>query len=710
MKIIKQIFEFGDDKYILETGGIARKATSSVIVRVKETVILVTLVAKKEISSDINFFPLNVYYQEKMYAGGIIPGGFLKREGRPTDHEILISRLIDRPIRPLFPKDFFHEIQIVATVLSSDPKIISDIPAMIGASAVCSLSGVPFLGPIGCARIGYINKKYVLNPNYKELEDSSLNLIVSGNKDSILMTEAESNQLSEEIILESIMHGHEQLQVVIQAINELVEVCGNPKWNWNPNLVDTKLVKKIKNIVKSHILDLYQIYEKNKRNIQITEIKNQFYQEYLKNIEIEGKEKKISELTIMNIFNQIESKYIRKKILNGGLRIDGRKNKTIRSIHIENGILPRVHGSSIFSRGETQAIVATTLGHERNAQIIDAMVGESKNRFLLHYNFPPYCVGEVGIIGVPKRREIGHANIAKRAFKFVFPNEKEFPYVIRVVSEITESDGSSSMATVCGASLSMMNAGIPIKSHVAGIAMGLIKQDNKFAILSDILGEEDYIGDMDFKVAGTELGITALQMDIKIPEGINKNIIYSALVQAKEGRIHILKLMNQVIKKSINLSRYAPRIYKMKVSTEKVREIIGKGGSTVRSITEETGANIDINDVGIVNIFSFNKIGAEKAINRIKEILMEPKIGKEYEGKISRVEDFGVFVTILPGKDGLLHISKIQDYNIDYKSYFLIGKKIFVRISSIDKKGRIKLTMNKKEIKGKKKKLEKKKI
>ena len=688
MKVFKQSFQFGDHEVTLETGGIARQATGSVLVRIKDTVVLVTAVVKSE-PNNKGFFPLTVNYQERMYAAGRIPGGFLKREGRPSESETLICRLIDRPIRPLFPNGYMNEIQIVANVLSLDPEVTPDIPAMIGASAALALSGAPFMGPIAAARVGFVEDHYVLNPSKAQLENSQLDLVVAGTKDAVLMVESEADQLPEETMLGAVLFGHEQMQVAIQAINDLVKVAGKPKMAWEAPQEDTALADAVKQAAEKELKAAYEIREKQSRYAKLDDIKTALREQLVTDAEDSP-----TEDDVMGAFSKLEKNHVRQTILNGELRIDGRDTRTVRPIRVEAGWLPRPHGSALFTRGETQAIVATTLGNERDAQILDAMSGETRDMFMLHYNFPPYCVGETGMMGSPKRREIGHGNLARRAVSAILPNQEDFPYTIRIVSEITESNGSSSMATVCGSSLAMMDAGVPLKAPVAGIAMGLIKEDDKFAVLSDILGDEDHLGDMDFKVAGSATGITALQMDIKIT-GITKEIMEKALDQAKEGRLHILGIMNEVISQPRKeLSAHAPRIYTIKVAPEKVKEIIGKGGATIKGLTEKYGVSIDLEDNGTVKIFAANQEGAQDAIKDIESIVAEAEIGAIYEGKVMRLEDYGAFVNFMPNKDGLVHVSQISEERVEnVRDHFEIGDSVRVKVLDIDRQGRVKLTM-----------------
>lgn len=686
-KVFKKVFQYGKHEVTIETGGIARQANGSVLVRMGETVVLVTAVASKSPKDGIDFFPLTVNYIEKMYSAGRIPGGFLKREARPSDNETLIARLIDRPLRPLFPQGFYHDVQIIATVLSLDPHVSPDIPALIGASAALSLAGLPFLGPIGAARVGFQNGEYILNPSKEECLTSQLDLVVAGTAEAVLMVESEAKQLPEEIMLGAVLFGHQEMQIAIHAINELVQVAGKPKWDWTAPQADEALLSKIKASHLNSIVEAYQLKDKQSRYAKLSEIRVQAVSEYV------NADSGLDKNKIIALLSGLEEHHVRETIINGGLRIDGRDTRSIRPIDIECGILPRPHGSALFTRGETQAIVVTTLGNDRDAQILDAAQGEYKDRFMLHYNFPPYSVGETGMVGSPKRREIGHGNLARRAIAAVLPSDEQFPYTLRVVSEITESNGSSSMASVCGASLSLLNAGVPITESVAGIAMGLIKEGDKFAVLSDILGDEDHLGDMDFKVAGTRFGVTALQMDIKIT-GITKEIMSAALDQAKEGRMHILGLMNEVISTPNELSPYAPRIFMMKVQPEKVKEIIGKGGSVIRAITEECGVTIDLTDDGTVKIFSMDQTAANLAIARIQDIIAEVEIGAIYEGKVARIADFGAFVTILPGRDGLVHVSQIREERVENVADFLqIGETVRVKVLEIDRQGRIKLTL-----------------
>lgn len=691
LKVFKKVFDFGGVTVTLETGGIARQATAAVLVTMGETVVLVTVVALKQVKAGADFFPMTINYIEKLFAAGRVPGSFNRREGRPQDHETLIARLIDRPIRPLFPEGFFNEIQVVATVLSYDPNISPDVPAMIGASAALSLSGVPFMGPIGAAKVGYKDGEYFLNPSREVLLSSDLELVVAGTSEAVLMVESQANQLPEEVMLGAVLFGHTHMQVAIKAINELKAACGKPAWDWKPAEQNQDLINQIKSLALADITDAYKLHDKQSRYARLDLIRSKVL-ENLANKTSENYKEGIED-EIKNIIASLESKHVRESILNGELRIDGRDTRTVRPIYIKKHFLPRVHGSALFTRGETQAIVSATLGNERDAQLIDALEQKYEDRFMFNYNFPPYSVGETGMMGSPKRREIGHGNLARRAINPVLPKDADFPYVMRVVSDITESNGSSSMASVCGASLALMDAGVPIKSPVAGIAMGLIKEGSKFAVLTDILGDEDHLGDMDFKVAGSAFGVTALQMDIKIT-GITKEIMEAALAQAKEGRMHILGLMNECISTPEALSEYAPRIHTIKVHPDKVREVIGKGGAMIRSITEETGVSIDIEDDGTVKIFATDKAAAEKAIAKIQAVTAEAEVGKTYRGVVARLADFGAFVTILPGKDGLVHVSQIALEKVEYvEDYLAVGQEVDVKVLEIDRQGRIRLSI-----------------
>ena len=656
MNTFRKTFEFGKQTVILETGVMARQALRSVTISVGGTVILVTTAAKKEIKKDVNFVPLTVHYQEKAYASGKIPGGFLRREGRPNECETLIARLIDRALRPLFPKSFYHEVQVVVTVLSFDSSIPPDVPAMIGASASLMLSGLPFRGPLAAVRVGFIAGEY-LNATCNKLVNSELNLVVAGTKDGIVMVESEAKNLPEDIILGAILYGHDKMQPIIEAISDLEKHAGKNDWVFSPDSHSNTIKEYIIQHFYFDIEETYNETEKKKRDKFICILRKKIIDTIVKNEVQMG----VSTSDIEVIFHELERELIRKRILEGSPRIDGRDNRTVRPISVKIGVLPKAHGSALFTRGDTQALVTITLGNDRDAQLIETLSGNIKSRYMLHYNFPPYSVGETGMIGAPKRREIGHANLAKRATQAVFPNEDLYPYVVRVVSEITESNGSSSMATVCGASLSMMDAGIPIAAPVAGIAMGLVKDENRFAVLSDILGDEDHLGDMDLKVAGTQYGVTALQMDIKT-EGITADIINSALIQAKDGRLHILKLMNEVISKpKAQIPDHAPQVKVIKVNPAKIRDVIGKGGVTIKGIIEKTGATIDTSDNGEIKIFAKNKKGLEATVSIVEALTANAEIGKKYSGKVVKKLDFGVFVNILPGKDGLLLFSDLKN-------------------------------------------------
>lgn len=686
---IKKTFQYGGYTVVLEAGVIAKQTSGAVLVSMGDTVILVTVVGVTTAVEDRDFFPLTVNYQERFYATGKVPGGFIKRESRPSVKETLTSRLIDRPLRPMFPKGFNNEVQIVATVMSMDPEIDADIPSIIGASAALAISGIPFNGPVAAARVGYKDGSYLLNPSVSQLKDSQLDLVVAGTEHAVLMVESEAHELSEDIMLNAVMYGHEQMQVAIQAISEFAKEAGSSHWDWRPSETDKSLLEKVIESSQKALSDAYLIREKLERRTKLSEIKEQIIEQFTTEEETGP-----SVQTIKNILENLEKDIVRKRIINNEPRIDGRDTKTVRPITIKVGILPRTHGSANFTRGETQALVITTLGTDRDAQIVDVPAGESRENFMLHYNFPPYCVGETGALGAPKRRELGHGNLAKRALETMMPGLNGFPYVIRVVSEITESNGSSSMASVCGASLSLMDAGVPIKAPVAGIAMGLIKEGDKYAVLSDIIGDEDHLGDMDFKVAGTANGVTALQMDIKI-DGITKEIMHTALQQAKEGRIHILNIMNETISTPREvISDYAPRIVTIKINPEKIRDVIGKGGVVIREIIEETGVEIDINDEGLVKIAGVDKEAIQAACKRIDAITAEVEVGKIYEGKVVKITDFGAFVNILPGQDGLLHISQIAHERIKNVSDVLSeGQIVKVKVIEVDRQGRIRLSM-----------------
>ena len=686
MTPIRKEFKYGDHLVTMETGEIARQASGTVLINVEGTSLLVAVVGKKEAQGG-DFFPLTVNYQEKAYAAGKIPGGFFKREGRPTEKETLTCRLIDRPIRPLFPDGYTNEVQIVATVVSLNPEIDTEIPAILGASAALAVSGLPFNGPVGAASVGYKEGSYLLNPTKTEIEDSQLKLVVAGTEHAVLMVESEAELLSEEVMLGAVLFGHEQMQCAITAINEFAAEVATPAYEWVAPEIDTTLEGLVKAEVESGIQAAYKIAEKLVRQDELSAIRSACVEKLTADDQYEERD-------IRDIIEHLEKKIVRGSILDERVRIDGRDLSTVRAISVKTGVLERAHGSALFTRGETQALVVATLGTERDAQIIDALAGEYKEPFMLHYNFPPYCVGETGFVGSPKRREIGHGKLAKRGVAAVLPNMEEFPYTIRVVSEITESNGSSSMASVCGSSLALMDAGVPIKAPVAGIAMGLIKEGDDFAVLSDILGDEDHLGDMDFKVAGSEEGITALQMDIKI-DGITAEIMEAALEQAKQGRLFILGEMNKALSSTREeMSDFAPRIITFKIDPSKIREVIGKGGATIRGITEKTGASVDLTDDGIVKVASVDKAAGEEAKRIIEEITAEVEVGKIYEGKVARLMDFGAFVTILPGKDGLVHISQISDERVEKVSDKLSeGDVIKVKVLEIDRQGRVRLSM-----------------
>ncbi|KGQ23358.1 polyribonucleotide nucleotidyltransferase [Gallibacterium anatis] len=687
---VKQ-FKYGQHTVTLETGAMARQATAAVMASMDDTCVFVTVVAKKEVKEGQDFFPLTVNYQERSYAAGRIPGGFFKREGRPSEGETLIARLIDRPIRPLFPEGFLNEIQIIATVVSVNPQISPDLVAMIGASAALSLSGVPFNGPIGAARVGFINDQFVLNPTMSEQKQSRLDLVVAGTDKAVLMVESEADILTEEQMLAAVVFGHQQQQVVIEAIKEFAAEAGKPRWDWQAPAKNEALINRIKELSEARLGEAYRITEKQARYEQIDAIKADVCATVLAE---NSEDESITEGKIIDIIHELESRVVRSRILAGEPRIDGRTVDTVRALDICTGVLPRTHGSAIFTRGETQSLAVTTLGTERDAQIIDELTGERTDHFLFHYNFPPYSVGETGLIGSPKRREIGHGRLAKRGVAAVMPALEEFPYVVRVVSEITESNGSSSMASVCGASLSLMDAGVPIKAAVAGIAMGLVKEEDKFVVLSDILGDEDHLGDMDFKVAGTRAGVTALQMDIKI-EGITPEIMQIALNQAKSARMHILNVMEQAIQTPrADISDFAPRIHTMKIDPKKIKDVIGKGGAVIRSLTEETGTSIDIDDDGTVKIAATDNNAAKAVMSRIEDIVAEVEVNKIYQGKVTRIVDFGAFVAVLGNKEGLVHISQISDERVEKVSdYLQVGQEVMVKVVEIDRQGRIRLTM-----------------
>ncbi|SFM29703.1 polyribonucleotide nucleotidyltransferase [Nitrosomonas communis] len=689
MELIKKSITYGRHKLTLETGEIARQAHGSVIVSLDDTVVLVTVVGDKNTKPGQDFFPLTVDYQERFYAAGRIPGSFFKREGRPSEKETLTSRLIDRPIRPLFPAGFYNEVQVVATVLSAEVEVDADIAAMIGASAALVLSGIPFDGPIGAARVGYINNEYVLNPTTTELKEAQLNLVVAGTQQAVLMVESEAMELSEEIMLGAVMFGHEQMQTVINTINEFVDEAGVTAWDWKPAENDPVLIERISQLAEADLRNAFQLKQKQIRNETIREIWQRVYTEL--NV---GAEEGPDEHSVKEISFELEARIVRSQILDGEARIDGRGTRTVRPISIRHGVLPRTHGSALFTRGETQALAVATLGTARDEQKFDTLQGEYTERFMLHYNMPPFATGEIGRVGTPKRREIGHGRLAKRALEAVLPPPEEFGYSLRVVSEVMESNGSSSMASVCAGCLALMDAGVPLKAHVAGIAMGLIKEGNRFAVLTDILGDEDHLGDMDFKVAGTEKGITALQMDIKI-QGITKEIMQVALLQAKEGRLHILDIMKNALPATReNISTHAPRIIKFKINPEKIRDVIGKGGAVIRALTEETNTTIDISDDGTVTIACINSEGGELAKKRIEDITAEVEVGKIYTGVVLKLLDFGAIVSILPGKDGLLHISQIAHERVeDVATHLKEGQTVRVKVLEADEKGRLRLSM-----------------
>ncbi|MGH8428041.1 MAG: polyribonucleotide nucleotidyltransferase [Gammaproteobacteria bacterium] len=687
MSVIKKSFDFGGQEVTLETGEIARQADGAVLVTMADTSVLVTAVGRRQADPGRDFFPLTVNYQEKTYAAGRIPGGFFKREGRPSEKEVLTSRLIDRPIRPLFPKGFKNEVQVIATVISMNPEVDPDIPSLLGASAALAISGLPWRGPIGACRVGYQNDEFLLNPTITQTAESRLNLVVAGTADAILMVESEAGTLSEKIMLDAVFFGHEALKHAINAIEELAAETRKPAWEWTQPEAPRTLTETLKTNCEADIGKAYAIAGKTERQDELKRLRDAA-------LEFMGGEEAFSSDEILEGFAKLERSIVRGKILKGDKRIDGRGLKDVRPITVRVGVLPRTHGSALFTRGETQALVVTTLGTERDAQRIDALAGEHKEPFMLHYNFPPYCVGETGFMGSPKRREIGHGRLAKRGIQAVMPDMKDYPYVIRVVSEVTESNGSSSMATTCGTSLSLMDAGVPISAPVAGVAMGLIKEADKYAVLTDILGDEDHLGDMDFKVAGTEDGVTALQMDIKI-DGITREIMETAMAQAREGRLHILEKMNAVIAEPRSeLSEWAPRIITMHIDREKIRDVIGKGGAVIRALTEETGATIDIEDDGTIKIASVDRAAGEAAKKRIEDITADVEVGRIYEGKVVKLMDFGAFVSILPGRDGLVHISQISNERVERVSDKLHeGDMVRVKVLEVDKQGRVRLSM-----------------
>ncbi len=685
---VTKTFQWGQHTVRMETGEIARQSSGAVLLDMDGTVVLATVVAKKDAKAGQDFFPLTVDYLEKSYAAGKIPGSFFKREGRPSEYETLTSRLIDRPIRPLFPDGFFNEVQVVIHTVSLNPEVDADIAAMIATSAALSISGIPFNGPIGAARVGYINGQYVLNPGQTERQNSQMDLVVAGTQAAVLMVESEAEQLSEEVMLGAVVFGHEQGAIAIAAINELVRDAGKPEWDWQPPAKDEPLIAKVEALGKAKLEAAYQIRNKQAR----TQACREAYAAVMDGLKAEGVA--FDSVAIEGLLFNIEAAIVRGQILAGEPRIDGRDTRTVRPIEIRNSVLPRTHGSALFTRGETQALVIATLGTDRDAQRIDALSGDFEDRFMLHYNMPPFATGETGRVGSPKRREIGHGRLAKRALVAALPTKEDFPYTIRVVSEITESNGSSSMASVCGGCLALMDAGVPMKAHVAGIAMGLIKEGNRFAVLTDILGDEDHLGDMDFKVAGTTNGVTALQMDIKI-QGITKEIMQVALAQAKEARMHILGKMQEAMGEAkTEISNFAPRLYTMKINPEKIRDVIGKGGATIRALTEETGTQIDIAEDGTITIASTDGAKAEEAKRRIAEITAEVEVGKVYEGPITKILDFGALVNLLPGKDGLLHISQIAHERVEkVTDYLKEGQIVKVKVLETDEKGRVKLSM-----------------
>ncbi len=686
---IRTTFTYGAHQVTLETGEMARQAHGAVVVSMDDTVVLCTVVGARQAKAGQDFLPLTCDYVEKTYAAGKIPGGFFKREGRPSEKETLTSRLIDRPIRPLFPDGFYNEVQVVAQVLSCNPEIDPDIPALIGVSAALTISGIPFNGPIGAARVGRINGEYVLNPTATQLKESQLNLVVAGTEHAVLMVESEAHELPEDVMLGSIVFGHEQMKAAIQAIHDLSDQAARPAWEWKPEERDPTLVSRIKELAESELRAAFALRQKQARSEAIDGIWKRVFDE----VGV-GKEGGPDANAVKEICFELESRIVRNQILDGEPRIDGRDTRTVRPISVRVGVLPRTHGSALFTRGETQALVVATLGTGRDEQIIDALMGEYKERFMLHYNMPPYATGETGRMGSPKRREIGHGRLAKRALAAVLPAAEEFAYSMRVVSEITESNGSSSMASVCGGSLALMDAGVPMKAHVAGIAMGLIKEGKRFSVLTDILGDEDHLGDMDFKVAGTDRGVTALQMDIKI-EGITKEIMQVALAQAREGRMHILGIMKEALEGSrAEISSYAPRIIKIKINPEKIRDVIGKGGVVIRGLQEETGTTIEISDDGTVSIACVNSEGGLAAKKRIEDITADVEVGRVYDGTVLKLLDFGAIVQLLPGKDGLLHISQISHERVNNVSdYLKEGQQVKVKVLEADEKGRVRLSM-----------------
>ncbi|GAA0495339.1 polyribonucleotide nucleotidyltransferase [Pigmentiphaga sp. GD03639] len=689
---VTKTFQYGQHTVTLETGEVARQASGAVMVSIEDTVVLATVVGAKKAKPGQDFFPLTVDYIEKTYAAGRIPGGFFKREGKPSEKETLTSRLIDRPLRPLFPEGFYNDVHVVIHTLSVNPEIDPDIAAMIGSSAALAISGIPFNGPIGAARVGWIDDQYVLNPTASQLKTSKLDLVVAGTDAAVLMVESEAQQLSEEVMLGGVVYGHEQMQTVINAINDLVREAGKPEWDWKPAAKNEELIASVRAVAEEGLKAAYQIRSKQERTTKLREVYADVHAKLAAQAEASGTA--VDGVEVDNILFDFEAQIVRGQILNGEPRIDGRDTRTVRPISIRLGVLPRAHGSALFTRGETQALVIATLGTKQDEQIIDALMGEYRDRFMLHYNMPPFATGETGRIGTPKRREVGHGRLAKRALVSLLPAPQDFQYTIRVVSEITESNGSSSMASVCGGSLAMMDAGVPIKDHVAGVAMGLIKDGGKFAVLTDILGDEDHLGDMDFKVAGTVNGVTALQMDIKI-QGITKEIMQVALAQAREGRLHILEKMREALEGSRGeLSAFAPRMLSMKINPEKIRDVIGKGGATIRALTEETGTQIDISDDGTIVISSADLDRAKEAQRRIADLTADVEVGQIYEGAVLRLLDFGAIVQVLPGRDGLLHISEIANHRIaNINDVLKVGQQVRVKVIEADDKGRLRLSM-----------------
>ena len=692
-EIAKKTIQWGQHTLTLETGEVARQATGAVLVTMDDTVVLATVVGAKNAKPGQDFFPLTVDYVEKFYAAGRIPGGFFKREGRPTEKEILTCRLIDRPLRPLFPDGFYNEVQIIVHVLSSNPEVDSDIPAMIGASAALAISGIPFNGPIGACRVGYVDGQYLLNPNASQLPSSKLDLVVAGTDTAVMMVESEANQLPEDVMLGAVVFGHDQMQAVIRAIDELVEIAGKPEWDWQAPPKDEPLIARVNDLAEADMRAAYALRNKQERTQRIRAVESATQARLAEEAAAAGRAAPDGN-TVGNVLFDLQSRIVRSRILSGEPRIDGRDTRTVRPISIRTGVLPRSHGSALFTRGETQALVVATLGTARDEQIIDAITGEYRERFMLQYNMPPFATGETGRFGAPKRREVGHGRLAKRALAALIPPVEQFAYSLRVVSEITESNGSSSMASVCGGCLALMDAGVPIDKHIAGIAMGLIKDGNRFAVLTDILGDEDHLGDMDFKVAGTDAGITALQMDIKI-QGITKEIMQVALAQAREARLHILDKMKAAIGGArTELSDFAPRMYTMKINPERIRDVIGKGGATIRAITEETGTTIDIKDTGDITIAAVDAEAAARARKRIEDLTAEVEIGKVYEGTVLKLLEFGAIVQILPGRDGLLHISQIANERVEkVADYVKEGQVVRVKVLEADDKGRVRLSM-----------------